>query len=161
MAWGLKVPSHRLNQSWLTVNLTIGDKLQQNHDWKAKCYHWGNAFENAVCKIAATLLSLHRVKPWPGSKGPQPIFQHSSCVFRSMHKLPMGFVWITFQKALHPRINTAILKDIKILAMVVWTWLYDYRFQVHTFISKVMPLVYSVGLHATNMYQNFKVSYIL
>ena len=48
-------PSHYLNQCWLIVNWTLRNKLQWNLNQNTKLFIYENAFENAVCEMAAIL----------------------------------------------------------------------------------------------------------
>ena len=49
------VPSHCLNQWWLTVNWTPESKFQRNFNRHSYVFIQKNPFGNAVCKIAAIL----------------------------------------------------------------------------------------------------------
>ena len=48
-------PSHYLNQSWVIVNWTIGNKLQWNFYQNTKLFLHENVFQNIVCEMAAIL----------------------------------------------------------------------------------------------------------
>ena len=49
------VPSHYLNQCWVIVNCTIGNKIQWNFNQNTKLFIHENASENIVCEMAAIL----------------------------------------------------------------------------------------------------------
>ena len=55
-------PSHYLNQCWVTVNWTLGNKLQRNQD--TKFFIHKNAFEMVVNEMAAILSRGRWFKPW-------------------------------------------------------------------------------------------------
>ena len=48
-------PSHYLNQCWVIVNWTLGNKLQWNFNQNAQLFIHENASENIVCERAAIL----------------------------------------------------------------------------------------------------------
>ena len=47
--------SHFLNQCWFIVNWTLRNKLEWNFNQNTKLFIRGNAYENIVCEMAATL----------------------------------------------------------------------------------------------------------
>ena len=49
------MPSHYLNQCWVIVNWTLGNKLQWNFDQNTKLLIHENATENNVCEMEAIL----------------------------------------------------------------------------------------------------------
>ena len=53
--WTYLAPSHFLNQCWLIVIWTHGNKLQWNYNQNTNIFIQENAFETCVCKIAAIL----------------------------------------------------------------------------------------------------------
>ena len=53
----------RLNQCWMIVNWTLGDKRQWNFKQNTKFFIHENAFENIVCKMVA-ILSRGRWVNW-------------------------------------------------------------------------------------------------
>ena len=55
MACCLTTPRHQLSWCWLTVNCTLRNKLQWNHNQNTKLFIQENAFENGVCKMSAIL----------------------------------------------------------------------------------------------------------
>ena len=69
--------SHYLNQCWLIVNWTLGNKLQWNSDKNTKLFIHENAFENIVCEMAA-ILSRGRWVNTLAAKGLAPCSTRSS-----------------------------------------------------------------------------------
>ena len=55
-------PSHYMNQYWLVVNLTTGNKLLGNSNRNKKIFIHENAFENVVCGMASILSRPQCVK---------------------------------------------------------------------------------------------------
>ena len=55
MACRLSAPSHYLNQCWIIVNWTFGDRLQWNFDKNTNFFIHKNASENIVCKMVSIL----------------------------------------------------------------------------------------------------------
>ena len=51
VAWS--APSHYLNQWWIIVNWTLGNKFQWNFNRNSNIFIHENAFENVVCNIAS------------------------------------------------------------------------------------------------------------
>ena len=52
-AW--TAPSHYLNQCWIIVDWTLGNKLQWNHNRNSNIFIQENAFESVVCETASIL----------------------------------------------------------------------------------------------------------
>ena len=77
-AWS--APSHHLNQWWNVVNWNLRNKLQWNLKRKSYIFIQENTFENVVCKIVATSLSLTVLK---GAKTVAPVISvmcHTSLI---------------------------------------------------------------------------------
>ena len=80
MACRLSAPSHYLNQCWVIVNWTLGNKFQWNFNQNTKLFIHENASENVVCEMAVILSRGKWVKvithPYPTT--PTPIFCHTN-----------------------------------------------------------------------------------
>ena len=48
-------PSHYLNQCWVIINWTLGNKLQWNFNQNTRLFIHENASENIICEMAAIL----------------------------------------------------------------------------------------------------------
>ena len=61
VAW--PAPSHYLNQCWIIVNRNLSDRLQGNHKQNSYIFITENAFENAVCEMAAICIFkyIHKI----------------------------------------------------------------------------------------------------
>ena len=120
------MPSHYLNQCWLIVNWTPGNKFQWKSNWNSIIVIQGNAFEIVVClngsrfvqgdksEISQNITALRGVSSvWPYRNGPEagreaawgsefvPLKKHEVGSFTLLHKIsrnPCCFGIRTFLK---------------------------------------------------------------
>ena len=57
-------PIHHLNQCWIIVNCTLGNKLLWNFNRNSNIFIQENAFKNVVCEIVAICLGLNMLTFW-------------------------------------------------------------------------------------------------
>ena len=88
-------PSHYLDQCWIIVNWTLGNRLQWNLNWNSSIFIQENTFESVVCEMAAILSRPQCVNPFRSEQNGQCFTDDNfNCIFMNGTFLWKQLTWL-------------------------------------------------------------------